>query len=79
MNRRLLLGSLFAGACLGALLPFRPVAAEWRRDNKEECARVDDQLKQIENERRAGYTPKQGRRLVARRSKLEQKRREKCR
>jgi len=54
-------------------------AAEWRRDNKDECARLDEKLKDIENQRRAGYTPKQGRRLQAQREKLEEKRREKCR
>ena len=70
MNRRLFVCLLLAAA---------PVAAERRRDNKEECARVDEKLKEIETQRRIGYTPKQGRALEARREKLEQKRREHCR
>ena len=78
MDRRLLLGS-FAVLLSGLALPSLPAGAEWRRDNKEECDRVDEKLKDNESQRRAGYTPKQGRRLQAQREKLEQKRREKCR
>ena len=70
MKRRLFL-------CL--LLAAPPVVADWRRDHKDECARVDEKLKEIETQRRAGYTPKQGRALEAKRGKLEQKRRELCR
>jgi hypothetical protein len=62
-----------------ALLLSAPAAAEWRRDNREECARIDQKLKEIESERRAGYTAKQGRRLAVRREGLEHKRRERCR
>lgn len=64
---------------LGLALVTTPAAADWRRDNKEECGRIDSKLSDIETERRIGYTPKQGRRLQAQREKLEQKRREKCR
>ena len=78
MNRRLLLNA-FAGSFAGIMLPCAPAAAEWRRDNKEECGRVDEKLKDIENQRRVGYTPKQGRRLQLQREKLEEKRRQKCR
>ncbi|WKZ11796.1 MAG: hypothetical protein QY320_11995 [Gammaproteobacteria bacterium] len=56
-----------------------PAAAEWRRNNREECARTDRQLQAIESQRRAGYTAKQGRRLNARREQLERARRERCR
>ena len=78
MDRRLFLG-LLVSFCIGAVLLSGPAAAEWRRDNREECDRVDEGLKEIEAQRRAGYTPAQGRRLLAKRTKLEQKRREKCR
>ena len=64
---------------LGLLLLVTPAVAEWRRDNKDECGRLDEKLKDIENQRRIGYTAKQGRRLQARREKLEEQRREKCR
>jgi hypothetical protein len=70
MNRRLFVCLLLAAA---------PAVADWRRDHKEECARVDEKLKEIETQRRMGYTPKQGRTLEAKREKLEQKRREMCR
>lgn len=56
-----------------------PAAAEWRRNNREECARTDRQLQAIESQRRAGYTAKHGRRLNARREQLERARRERCR
>jgi hypothetical protein len=78
MDRRVFL-SILVSCCVGAELLSRPAIAAWRRDNKDECARVDDGLKEIEARRRAGYTAKQGRRLLERRAKLEQKRREKCR
>ncbi len=64
---------------LGIALVTVPAAAEWRRDNEDECARIDAKLKDIETQRRMGYTPKQGRRLQSQREKLAQKRREKCR
>ncbi len=70
MNRR---------ALLSMLLLAPPAFAAWRRDNKEQCGRIDAQLKDIETQRRAGYTPKQGRRLEAQREKLTQQRRELCR
>ena len=70
MNRRCFLGIAMLAT---------PAAAEWRRDNKEQCERIDDKLKNIEDQRRVGYTPKQGRRLLAQRDKLEEQRREKCR
>ena len=70
MDRRLFLGLLWLAT---------PAAAEWRRDNKDECGRLDEKLKDIENQRRVGYTLKQGRRLQAQREKVEEKRREKCR
>ena len=70
MDRRWFLGLIWLTAA---------AAAEWRHDNKEECARLDEKLKDIENQRRAGYTPKQGHRLQAQRQKLEEQRREKCR
>lgn len=64
---------------LTLLAPALPAAADWRRDNEEACGRIDRTLKDIETERRRGYTPKQGRKLQAQREKLEQKRREQCR
>lgn len=70
MNRRLFLGLILASA---------PAAADWRRDNKEECGRLDEKLKDVDAQRRIGYTPKQGRRLQAQREKLEHRRRELCR
>lgn len=70
MNRRTL---------LALLLSSTPALAAWRRDNKEQCERIDGKLKDIETQRRIGYTPKQGRRLEAQREKLAQKRRELCR
>ena len=70
MNRRLFLSLMIVAV---------PAAAERRRDNKEECGRVDEKLKDVDTQRRIGYTPKQGRRLQAEREKLEQKRRELCR
>ncbi len=69
MDRRLFL----------AMLVTAPAAAEWRRDNREECARLDQRLKRIESQRRAGYTAKQGRRLSAQREELEHTRRKRCR
>jgi hypothetical protein len=56
-----------------------PAHADWRRDNREACARLDERLKAIEMERRIGYTPKRGRRLQAEREKLTNERRERCR
>ena len=76
--RRLILWAIVCSCPALALLTM-PVAAEWRHDNKEECGRLDDKLKDIETQRRVGYTPKQGRRLELRREKLEQQRRDKCR
>ncbi len=75
MDRRMLLNALAGFLSLLSA----GAAAEWRRDNREECERVDERLKDIETQRRRGYTPKQGLRLQARREKLEQKRRQKCR
>jgi hypothetical protein len=69
MDRRLFLG-LFISL---------PAAAAWRRDNREKCARIDERLKDVDSQRRAGYTAKQGRRLRERRDKLERTRREMCR
>lgn len=71
MRRRLIL-QIFA------LLPLAAVAGR-RRDNKEACEQLDETLKRIESERRAGYTAKQGRRLLAKRQAAEEKRRELCR
>jgi hypothetical protein len=73
------LPGLFPGLFLGLMLLSAPVAADWRRDHKDECGRIDAKLKDIETQRRIGYTPKQGRRLQAQREKLELKRREQCR
>ena len=39
MNRRVFV-------CL--LLAATPAVADWRRDNKEECARIDEKLKEIQ-------------------------------
>ena len=68
MRRRTLLAAL-------ALLPLA-AAAGWRRETEEPCARIDRQLKEIEAERRVGYTAKRGRKLELQRDKLVQKRRE---
>lgn len=70
MNRRLFLSLIIVAV---------PAAADWRRDNKEECERLDEKLKEIDTQRRIGYTPRQGRRLQAQRETIEQKRRELCR
>lgn len=51
----------------------------WRRDNREACAKLDARLKEVESQRRMGYTAKQGRTLAARREALEQQRRDQCR
>lgn len=58
---------------------FSPAHADWRRDNKDECARIDARLVEIATKRRAGYGAEQGRRLQTQREELEKKRREKCR
>jgi hypothetical protein len=71
MRRRSFIGFLL-------LLPVT-VAAGRRRDNPDECERLDEALKRIESQRRAGYTAKQGRRLLEKRRQAEQKRRELCR
>jgi hypothetical protein len=88
MNRRwwlthahalaLALGTITAMVAL-TVLDTRAAHAEWRRDNREACAKLDDRLKDIENRRRAGYTAKQGRTLATKREAIEQQRREKCR
>jgi hypothetical protein len=70
MNRRIFLGLLLAAG---------PALAEHRRDNREACARIDQRLKDIQSERRLGYTAKRGRKLQAQRDSLEEKRRLKCR
>lgn len=70
MKRRTLLALLLLGP---------PALAGWRRENRDECARLDARLKELEAQRRMGYTAKQGRRLEAQREKLAQKRREQCR
>lgn len=62
-----------------ALVLLRVSAAEKRRDNEEECARLDARLREIADQRRAGYTAKQGRRLQWKRDEIEQRRRLKCR
>jgi len=74
MNRR-----LWLRACASLVLLPLPAGAEWRRDNREECDRVDEKLKAIERARRRGYTAKAGQRLQDQRDKLEEKRRAKCR
>lgn len=71
MHRRWLIQAL--------LLTPLAAAAGRRRDNPDECERLDDTLKRIESQRRAGYTAKQGRRLLEKRREVEQKRRELCR
>lgn len=62
-----------------ALLVAPAAVAGWRRDNAELCARIDAKLKDIEAQRRIGYTPKRGRALQARREQLTAQRRERCR
>lgn len=73
MNRRQIL------TMLAAALAAADGRAEWRRDNREACAKLDGRLKAIESQRRAGYTAKQGRVLAAKREDVERQRREKCR
>lgn len=74
MNHRPLLVFL---PCL--LLMGTPATAEWRRDNREACERLDEKLRQIQDRRRSGYTPSQGRKLEAQRKEAEEKRRNLCR
>lgn len=69
MNRRLLLGLLLSA----------PALAGRRRENREACDRIDRRLQEIESQRRAGYSAKQGRKLATRRDELERSRRELCR
>jgi hypothetical protein len=71
MRRRSFIGFLL-------LLPVTAAAGR-RRDNPEACERLDEALKRIESQRRAGYTAKQGRRLLEQRREAEQKRRDLCR
>jgi hypothetical protein len=78
MNRRRWLRHALALVAL-ATVAVPAARAGWRRDNREACAKLDERLKDIERQRRAGYTPKQGRALAAKREDLEQERREKCR
>jgi len=77
MDRRTFLAcALLATSTLTAT----PVArGAWRRDNREACAKLDARLKDVEAQRRMGYTAKQGRKLAARREELEQQRRDQCR
>lgn len=64
---------------LAAALATADGRAEWRRDNREACAKLDGRLKAIESQRRAGYSAKRGRALAAKRDEVERQRREKCR
>lgn len=77
MNRRSLVQSIALAALAIGVAP--ATRAEWRRDNREACAKLDGRLKAIESQRRAGYTAKQGRALAAKRDDVERQRREKCR
>lgn len=72
MNRRTL---LLAFACTVPLA----TRAGWRRDNAAACARIDEKLADIAQQRRVGYTPKRGRQLDAQRERLTKQRREMCR
>ncbi len=71
MHRRALIAAL-------ALAPLAATAGR-RRENEEPCARIDRRLKEIEAERRIGYTARRGRKLELQRDRLVQKRRELCR
>jgi hypothetical protein len=64
---------------LTLLLLAVPALAGRRRDNAEQCERIDARLSDIDAQRRLGYTPRRGRMLAAQREKLAQQRRDKCR
>lgn len=66
-------------AFLATLLLATTARAGRRSDNPEHCARIDQRLRNIESQRRAGYSAKRGRRLQAQREKLESRRRQDCR
>lgn len=66
-------------AFLATLLLASTALAGRRSDNPEQCARIDRRLRDIESERRAGYSAKRGRKLQAQREKLESQRRQDCR
>ncbi|CAG0937920.1 hypothetical protein GPROT2_00061 [Gammaproteobacteria bacterium] len=69
MDRRIFLVTVLLAA---------PAFAGRRSENREQCARIDQRLGDIEAERRAGYTAKRGRKLQAQRQKLEEQRRKSC-
>ncbi|MBM4196689.1 MAG: hypothetical protein FJ197_06235, partial [Gammaproteobacteria bacterium] len=71
MRKSLLMAALVAASCLALA---EQSSAGWRRDNPEQCAKIDERLQAIESERRIGYTPKRGRKLREAREKLEARR-----